>query len=57
LAARNKDRYEEDYLVWEAQNVLHRLHATRSQTGPCATFKHTKETGAFVLEEGKGGIN
>jgi Transposase/DDE superfamily endonuclease len=57
LAARNRERYEEDRLAWEAQNALHRLHATRSQTGPRAAFKHTKETGAFVLEEGKGGIN
>ena len=57
MATRNKDRYKEDCLAWEAQNALHRLHATRSQTGPHATFKHTKETGAFVLEEGKGGIN
>ena len=57
LATRNRERYEEDRLTWEAQNALHRLHATRSQTGPRATFKHTKETRAFVLEEGKGGIN
>ena len=57
LATRNRERFEEDRLAQEAQNALYKLHATRSQTRPRAAFKHTKETRAFVLEEGKGGIN
>lgn len=36
---------------------MKRLHATRAQAGTRATFKHTRKTGAYVREEGKGGID
>jgi hypothetical protein len=36
---------------------MKRIHITRNQSGPRATFKHTEETGVYVLKEGKGGIN
>jgi hypothetical protein len=57
LAARNKAQYKEDKRDWEAEQVPHRLHATRAHPGRKAEFKHTRATSAFTLEEGKGGIN
>jgi hypothetical protein len=57
LATRNKARYKEDKRDWEAEQVAHRLYATRAHPGRKAEFKHTRATGAFTLEEGKGGIN
>jgi hypothetical protein len=37
--------------------LIHRLHATRAQSGTRAKWKHTEENGAYILKEGKGGIN
>ena len=57
LKARNAKRYDEDKLKWELEYGLRRIYVTRNQLGPKAQFKHTRETGAYILEEGKGGIN
>jgi hypothetical protein len=57
LAARNAERYEKDKEEWEMVYSIHQLHATRAQSEPRAQFKHTKETGAYVLNEDKSGIN
>jgi hypothetical protein len=57
LAARNSERYEKGKEEWEMAYSIYRLHATRAQSGPRAQFKHTEETGAYVLNEGKGSIN
>ena len=57
LASRNAERYEKDKEEWEMAYSIHRLHTTRAQSGPRAQFKHTEKTGAYVLNEGKGGVN
>jgi len=57
LDARNTARYEEDCRKWELEYGLRRIHITRNQSGPRAQFQHTEDTGAYVLNEGKGGIN
>jgi hypothetical protein len=57
LKARNAERYEADKLKWELENAMHKIHITRNQPGPRAQFKHDKSTGAYVVKEGRGGIN
>jgi hypothetical protein len=57
LETRNVVRYEEDKLNWELENGIQRLRATSTMLGRKPTFKHNEETGAYVLKEGKGGIN
>ena len=57
LKARNAERYEDDKLKWELENAMNRIHITRNQPGPRAQFKHDKSTGAYIVKEGKGGIN
>ena len=57
LKARNAARHDKDKEEWEMAQLIHRLHATRAQSGTRAQWKHTKENGAYVLKEGKGGIN
>ena len=57
LAARDAERYEKDKEEWEMACSIERLHVTRAQSGPRAQFKHTKKTGAYILNEGKGGVN
>jgi DDE superfamily endonuclease len=57
LAARNAERYKKDKEDWEMVYSIERLHATRAQSGPKAQFKHTEKTGAYILNEGKGGVN
>jgi hypothetical protein len=54
---RNASRYEEDKRKWELEYAMQRIHITRNQPGPRAQFKHTEETGAYVVKEGKGSIN
>ena len=36
---------------------MRRIHITRNQPGGRAQFKHTEATSAYVLGNGKGGIN
>ena len=57
LKARNATRHNKDKEEWEMAQLIHRLHATRAQSGQRAKQKHTEETGAYVLNKGKGGIN
>ena len=57
LEARNAARYEEDKINWELENGIRRLRATSTMPGCKPTFKHNEETGAYVLNEGRGGIN
>jgi hypothetical protein len=57
LAARNAARYEEDKINWELENGIRRLRATSTMPGRKPTFKHDENTSAYVLKEGKGGVN
>lgn len=57
LEERNAARFEEDKMKWELENAMERIHITRNQPGRKAQFKHTEETGAYVVKDGKGGIN
>jgi len=57
MAERNAARYQQDKEAWELLQPIHRLHATRAQTGQRAVFRHTEENGAFERKEGKGGID
>ena len=57
LATRNAAKYEKDKEEWEISQLVHRLHATHAQSGKRAQFKHDEKTGAYVLNEGKGGVN
>jgi hypothetical protein len=36
---------------------MQRIHVTRNQPRRRAQFKHDEDTGAYILKEGKGGIN
>jgi transposase len=53
----NDARFELDKSKWELEYAMTRIHITRNQSGPRAQFKHTEETGAYVVKEGRGGIN
>jgi hypothetical protein len=57
LKARNSARYSSDLAKWELEDAMRRIHITRNQPGARAQFKHTEATGAYVLKDGKGGIN
>jgi len=53
----NDAQYEEDKAKWELEYAMTRIHITRNQSGPRAEFKHTEDTGAYIVKEGRGGIN
>jgi hypothetical protein len=57
LASRNAERYKKDKEEWEIAYPIHRLHATHAQSRPRAEFKHIEKTGAYILNEGNGGVN
>jgi hypothetical protein len=57
LAKRNAARYENDKAMWEIENGIRRLQATSTMPGRKPTFKHDENTGAYILKEGRGGIN
>src|SRR6266536_1446753 len=57
LEARNALRYESDKSNWEIETGMRRLRATTTISGRKPQFKHDENTGAYVLKEGKGGIN
>jgi hypothetical protein len=57
LKARNAERYESDKAKWELEYAMQRIHITRNQPGPRATFKHNEDTGAYIVKERQGGIN
>jgi hypothetical protein len=53
----NNARFELDKSKWELEYAMTRIYITRNQSGPRAQFKYTEETGAYVVKEGRGGIN
>lgn len=57
LKARNAAQYESDKAKWELEYAMKRIHITRNQLGPRAVFVHDEDTGAYVVNEGRGGIN
>ena len=57
LATRNSTKYEEDKVNWELESGIRRLRATSTIPGRKPVFKYDENTGAYVLKEGKGGIN
>jgi hypothetical protein len=57
ISARNAACYENDKMLWEIENRIRRLQATSTIPGRKPVFKHNKNTGVYVLKEGKGGIN
>jgi hypothetical protein len=57
LEERNAARYEEDKEMWEITNGINRLRVMSIKPGKKPVFRHNEETGAYVLKEGKRGIN
>ena len=57
LATRNAAKYENDKALWEIENRIRRLQATSIVPGRKPVFKHDESTRAYILREGKGGIN
>jgi hypothetical protein len=57
LAVQNSARYKEDKVNWELESGIRRLQATSTMPGRKPVFKHDENTGAYILKEGKGGIN
>ena len=57
LKRHNDARYEEDKAKWELEYAMTRIYIICNQSGPCAQFKHNKDTGAYIVDEGRGGIN
>jgi hypothetical protein len=57
LKARNAARYEEDKLAWEMETGIKRLRVGPNYPGRKPQFTHNKTTGAYVVDEGKKGIN
>ena len=57
LEARNKARFEDDKLAQELESAISRIYITHNHLGRKPIFKHTKETGVYVVKEGKGRIN
>jgi len=53
----NNIRFELDKSKWELEYTMTRIHIIRNQSGLRAQFKHTEETGTYVVKEGRGGIN
>jgi hypothetical protein len=57
LAVQNAAKYENDKAMWELENGIRRLRATTTVPGRKHVFKHDENTGAYVLKEGRDGIN
>ena len=57
LATRNSARYKKDKVNWELESRIRRLQVTSTIPGHKPVFKHNENTRAYVLKEGKGGIN
>jgi len=57
LEERNRLRFDEDKLNWELETGIQRLRATTTIRGRKPQFKHDETTRAYILKEGKGGIN
>ena len=52
----NKARYAEDKASWELTKPMKRIQLQGNKPGPKPKFRH-EENGAYVLKDGKGGIN
>jgi transposase len=52
----NKARYAEDLATWELTKPMERLRVKANVPGRKPVFRHN-ENGAYVLKDGKGGIN
>ena len=57
LELRNALRYKDDKANWEIENRIRRLRATTTIPRKKPQFKHDENTRAYVLKEGKKGIN
>ena len=57
LNARNAAKEPNDKLIWEATQAIHRLHATRAQPGTRTKWVHNEENSAYIVKDGKKGIN
>ena len=57
LAVQNAARKASNKAKWDAIQVVHRLHATRAQTGTRAQWQHTELTGKIIWKDGQGGID
>jgi hypothetical protein len=52
----NNARYYEDKALWELTKPMERMQLRSNKPGPKPKFRHA-ENGAYVLKDGKGGIN
>ena len=52
----NNARYAEDKASWELTKPMERLRVRSNVPGPKPKFRH-EENGAYVVKDGKGGIN
>jgi hypothetical protein len=57
LKARNAARYKEDKLAWEMETGIRRLRVRSNYPRRKPQFTHNKTTKAYVVDEGKKGIN
>jgi hypothetical protein len=57
LEARNAAKYNEDKLAWEMETGIKRLRVGPNYPRRKPQFTHNKTIGAYVLDEGKKGIN
>jgi hypothetical protein len=57
LTARNTARYESDKLDWEMANRIRRLRVNRNMPRAKPQFKHNEDYKAYVVKDGKEGIN
>jgi hypothetical protein len=53
----NDARFELDKSKWELEYAITRIYIICNQSGLRAQFKHTEETGTYIVKEGRGGIN
>jgi hypothetical protein len=52
----NNTQYAKDKASWELTKPMKRLRVWLNVPGPKSKFRH-KENGAYVVKDGKGGIN
>ena len=52
----NNARYAEDKALWQLTKPMERMQLRSNKPGPKPQFRHN-ENGAYVVKDGKGGIN
>jgi hypothetical protein len=57
LTVRNTARYKLDKLDWEMANGIRRLRVDRNMPKAKPQFKYDEDLKAYVVKDGKGGIN